>query len=466
MNVTRRQLLKGISLGTGGMLFSPILQALAAQAAGGTQLPKRFVFVLQPNGIQPWAFYPEGGDLPSFVDDNEKQQGTAGATFGKLYKQPERVTVRSLDPYRLPEDIEPLTPFKDRLLLIQGLNGVHANPGHSAGFAALAGTSKKPTPQAESIDVALGRANPGIFPLVNLGIAPGQRHKVTMYATSAYGPGLPAPTQCRPELAYELLFGSVAEGSAKKEFRKREQLLDFVQEDVRQLNGRLAAPEREKLGYYLNALESMHQRQAQIKAMEASLKKGAPTIAKTELSTEVIASQFEIGAAALICGLTNVLTIVSGCCSLDGIYTGLTTTGVHAVGHCQGDDKRNGIQLNRYIRNFHFQHVAKLMKKLQDIPEGDGTMLDNTLFVCTSDNADYQHTSGRNWPFLLAGNIGKRLKTGRLIEYPAYGAKGNRTINALYATLLEVAGKPRDHFNLEGTVKEVDVPGPLSDLLS
>jgi hypothetical protein len=90
-------------------------------------------------------------------------------------------------------------------------------------------------------------------------------------------------------------------------------------------------------------------------------------------------------------------------------------------------------------------------------------MMDNTMIVYTSDFADAHHSNGRNWPFVLIGGLG-RLRTGRYVEFPAYGQRGNRSINALYCTLLHAAGNEVAHFNLEGGMRDLDRHGPLTDL--
>jgi hypothetical protein len=63
------------------------------------------------------------------------------------------------------------------------------------------------------------------------------------------------------------------------------------------------------------------------------------------------------------------------------------------------------------------------------------------------------------------GDLGGRLKRGRYIDFPLRGRAGNRSINALYCTLLHAAGAPCDHFNLDGPRKTIDTPGPLDELL-
>ena len=116
------------------------------------------------------------------------------------------------------------------------------------------------------------------------------------------------------------------------------------------------------------------------------------------------------------------------------------------------------------LRRYLAEQVAGLLRKLQTAREGDGTMLDNTVVVFTSDSANRQHTAGENWPFVLIGNLGGRLKTNQWVGYPlrerggdagpwgSYGSAppSNPTINALYCTLLHAMGRPRDTFNRAG----------------
>ena len=90
-------------------------------------------------------------------------------------------------------------------------------------------------------------------------------------------------------------------------------------------------------------------------------------------------------------------------------------------------------------------------------------MMDHTLIVYTSNNADKQHTNGANWPVMLLGNFDGAFKTGCFTQLD-----GKRPINALYATLLRVAGQNCDRFNMsEKLAKKFDTSaGPLTDVLA
>ena len=106
--------------------------------------------------------------------------------------------------------------------------------------------------------------------------------------------------------------------------------------------------------------------------------------------------------------------------------------------------------------------LSKLVRALEETPEGNGTMMDNTLIVYTSNNADKQHTNGANWPFMTLGNFGGTMQEGHYVKI-----ENNRPINSFYATLLEAAGKPVEHFNLGGAYEKYDTgKGPLKELLA
>jgi len=107
--------------------------------------------------------------------------------------------------------------------------------------------------------------------------------------------------------------------------------------------------------------------------------------------------------------------------------------------------------------------LVKLVRELESVPEGEGNMMDNTLIVYTSNNADKQHTRGSEWPFMLIGNTGGVLKTGQYTKLD-----GSRPINALYTTLLHAIGSPRDRYNMDKNFAEKydRALGPIEHILS
>ena len=453
----RRSFLKGVSLGTGGLLLAPLLQKVAAAAEGKVTPPKRLIFFVFDNGFKDDGAVPVGTDL---VSDKTRQFSLKG--------------------HKLPLDIEPFAPFQDRMTLLHGLRS-HTAVDHGGFFAALSGSAgQKQTPQAESIDAAIAKIAPGVFPLLHLGIGGG----TTAYCCSAWGKNRPIAALCRPELAYESLFGNV--GATRNDFAARKNLLDFVTDDVRRLKSEIAGPERELVDSHLDAMESLSKRDGLLagKFDTGALKKHAPKLQPAGTRnetvpagsmTETVAAQCDIAAAALLAGLTNVVTITAGLCSIPANYSGISDVHPHGIGHGLFD------VLSKY-HNYLATQAARMLTKLQETKEGTGTMLDNTLLVFMSDSANQQHSwKGANWPFVLVGNLGGKLKSGQFLSYPVskrhthyvdgkeMGKAGdaNPAINALYCTLLHAFGAPRDTFNRSPNAPDAPaLYGPLAELLA
>jgi hypothetical protein len=474
MNITRREVLKGLSLSAGGLFLSPILQQIQTHAAGSTELPKRFVFVLEGNGL-PWQHITPRGLTP------RSDRDWADARGGIAQEEANRTRLVSvpLGNHALPRALEPVAAYKNRLTIINGLSGRVTGGGHSTDFGALGvynaqgGIGNSGTPQGETIDVALGNRLGGIFPQIGLGMLDSDSQSV-VYNCSASGRGRARPTICRPDVAYRRLFGSVANGAGRQEFMARTNVLDFLRDDLNRVRREVPAAEQTKLEAHLEAYESMRHRQSRLNEIENSLREHAPVVSDkytSAVETDRLDAQFDLAAAALLGGLTQVVTVASG---VGNPFFGVTFSGLginfgkHSIGHRGSYDGKDWQELATIIRRFHFELIARLMRKLEAVPEGNGTVLDNTLIVYLSDAAERHHSLCFEWPVVVLGNLGGRLRSGRYIEYPYWGRPGHREIGNLYTTLLHAVGDRRAYFgirdpNLEGDARG---DGPLSELLA
>lgn len=457
----RRHVLKGMGLSAGATLLAPILARLEAQAAGKVEHPKRFVFVVESNGVRPEQL------APSEIKRNPREQRTLNG--------PADLLDVSLADKSLPMSLEPIQKWKEKVTIVQGLSGRICGGGHSNNFGALGcfptpGESKKIS--GETIDGALAKAIPGIFPHLGLGISKRLENSV-IYNISAIGPNKGLPTMVKPDQAYATLFGSVADGSAKQEFAAQNNLLDFLRDDVKRAQANLAGEEREQFGAYLETFETLRQRQSRLNEIEHTLREKGPTPTDkytSAVETDRLDAQFDLGAAALICGLTNVLTLSSaaGIGDFDITFKGLgLNIDKHSIGHGGSYEGKTWADLYNIIRRYHFDLIAGLMQKLEKVKEGNGTMLDNTVIVYLSDGAEGHHSRCWEWPMVVIGNLGGKLKTGRYLDYPGYGQKGHRTTANLFVTLLQLAGAQRDSFGMaDPGLKDFDQHGPLSELLA
>ncbi|MCH2362823.1 MAG: hypothetical protein MK329_17350, partial [Pirellulales bacterium] len=110
---------------------------------------------------------------------------------------------------------------------------------------------------------------------------------------------------------------------------------------------------------------------------------------------------------------------------------------------------------------------AKMAKRFASVPEGDGSMLDNTLIVYMSCSSGDHHCAGHDWPFVLLGGLGGKLRSGRYLEFPKYGDIGPRTTGNLYLSLMQAAGMktPETFGQPDANLKDLNLKGVLEELM-
>lgn len=235
-------------------------------------------------------------------------------------------------------------------------------------------------------------------------------------------------------------------------------------EKLAAIKGRsLPTADQQRYNQYVQGFQDVNGLRDRLGTVSDHLRKFAPEVderyTKPEFETDWHDCLLDLGISALTSGITNTLTIGSGRGEIFGAWKGL---GIEEQGHNLGhmDQPDNPIWIK--IRQYNSRMLVRLMEKLESVPEGSGTMMDNTLIVYTSNNADKQHTSGANWPVMLLGDFDGSFKTGCFTQLD-----GKRPINALYTSLLRAAGQNIDRFNMtEQLAKKFDnATGPLKEVL-
>ena len=480
MTISRRQVLKHSALGTSAMAVNPLLTPLLQHAraeAEGQRPPQRFLFVVKSSGLTPAELVPQ--------ELFEQQVKVGDATnSGPNYRQAlslnaaDELIDRPLAEVTLHESLAALESLKDRVAIIQGLSGKMCRGGHSSWFGAMGcyrtgGEHDWGNIIAPTFDGVMARHLPSIFPHVGLSVGgkvmggPSVHNGVVYPGISAIARNRQLPYQATPLAAYKELF-SVAATSEEDlmENRLKGTLLDFMVGDIKRLEKQIGGVEKEKLDVYLDGFESLRERQRKLKGVEAQVRQHAPVVSdkyESAVETDRIEAHFDIATAALIAGLSNMVVIRPD--TLSVLYTGLgVDKGVHGLGHGEGADP---IGHRRNIRKFHVEQIARVAQKLSETPEGDGNMLDNTLICYFSDAGEKHHASSTQWPYVLVGNLGGRLRTGRYLQFPGYQKPGHHTIANLYNTLAHAVGLEQDAFGqLDMNLDEDLQHGPLAELLN
>jgi hypothetical protein len=458
--MNRRTFLNTLSLGASAPLLSPILSRLHASSNG--KVAPRVVFLVEGNGLPATHIQPIGierAEMPNMRNPQVKQSAE------------EKLVDVALDSegVELPEPLKPLERHIDRLTLVQGLSGRVCGGGHSNDYGALGAYSARAGAKDITIDSAIAKANPAVFQHVALGISRNPQPNV-IYGCSASGPNQKVPIYANPDVAYNLLFGKILGGNPEREVGVQAMLLDYLSKDIQRLEKQLLYEDRQKLQQYTDAFANISKRQSKLKDINPEkIHSKRNKLYGSSIETERLEAHFEMAATALITGLTNTITLASGAGSphFEVTFGGLgINVDKHKIGHGQVDGSK---EMAIKIRQFHTDLLAKFVDKLEAIPEGNGTMMDNTLIVYLSDSAENHHSTCYEWPMVLLGNLGGKLKAGnRFLNVPKYANKGHRTAANLYTTLLHAVGAPMDHFGQKDAELEgvIDQMGPISELLA
>ncbi|BCX49028.1 hypothetical protein HAHE_29360 [Haloferula helveola] len=465
----RRQFLKGMS-GT-ALALVPFFRNLQAQTAGNpAAMPKRFVFVMRANGLRPYGVVPLG--LEHLGTDRDMR---------------DKMVDRPLKDLTLNPSMASLEPFKDQLTIIQGLSSKVCKGPHGGHFGVLGAytSGDHAPPRRATLDYELAQKFPGIFKHLAFHIGTEPTELFRYLSISAMGKNTRTPAYASPMLAYKDIFGTVMKGAdAEVEAAANANLLDFLVDDVKRAKKVLGgSDEREKLDHYLHGFEALRERDVKLTKMGDVLEDGAPKVTDkytSEIETHRLESHFDMAAASLITGLTNVVTIRAD--ELESRFQGfqherMKQISLHDIGHTADiegmndrfdSDWKSGREMRGLLRTFQMELIAGLAAKLKAVPEGNGTMLDNTLIVYMSDAGSAHHTGYQNMPLLVLGNMNGAFRTGRYLHYPAYNTAGHRVLANLHCSLLHAAGFPEDRYGDRdpGLSETIDQNGPLAELMA
>lgn len=447
--LNRRKLIQSMA---SGAAFGPSLAAGRLLASPGTQLPigntmppgnttpKRIIFFMQNQGFDPKTCVPAG----------MKHSG-------------------SLANAKLPEPISALEPFKERMHIINGLHGRHTSPSHSAFFGALGGYrgSDGVPPSAATIDFEMSKALPQtLLPHLCIGMdsIENMTTKPTIATLSASGAGQPIFMHSNPNHLYQMLYGGISKGDIRQQHEARSGVLSQIEKLAAAKGQSLPASQQVRYEQYVQGFKDVNGLRDRLGTVADQLRKFAPAVderyTQPEFETDWHDVLLDLGISALASGITNTLTIGSGRGEIFGAWKGL---GVEKQGHNLGHMEQHDNPIWIKIRQYNSRMLVKIMESLESVPEGSGTMMDHTLIVYTSNNADKQHTNGANWPVVLLGNLDGAFKTGCFTQLD-----GKRPINALYASLLRAAGQNCDRFNMNDRLssKYDSGSGPLKEVLA
>ena len=271
-------------------------------------------------------------------------------------------------------------------------------------------------------------------------------------------PTTPLPTEADPRVVFERLFGDGGNPDRRRaELRKSGSILDWMTADMARLQRELGPGDRTRLSQYLDSVREVERRiqkaeQQSEGTLVVDLDRPATVPAVWEDHVKLM---FDLQVLALQADLTRVITFQLARETSTRSYPHIGVPDPHHPVSHHSDDPEKLAKLAK-INAHHVSLFAYLVERLQATPDGDGSLLDHSMYLLGSGMGNPNVHDHSNLPIVLAGGGAGKLKGGRHIKYAQQTPLAN-----LHLTLLDKVGVRLDSF-VDSTGKVAEMLEPLS----
>ena len=428
-HIPRRAFLRGVGVTVALPLLDSMVPAQTPLRQTSASPVKRFVGIWHPHGAAPgyWSPLQEGSNFDfSFIT-------------------------------------KPLEPFRDRVVLISGLDLPEAmatteEPGgdHARGAVLLSGVRPRRNAVSPSLGVTIDQliankyGRDTILSSIQLGVEDiGNFGNCNWGYSCAYtnsiswsSPTEPLPTEVNPRVAFERLFGDGASPEERLAGRKQNaSILDSVTYEIASFKKDLGAGDRSRLDTYLENIRELERRIKIAMSKTVSEPSGEIPFGLPESKHVHFRLMYDLIALAFEGDITRSATFMlgrdlSGASFPESGFNG----GWHGSSHHgdKPDNIANYAKMNRY----HVENLAYFVDKLKKIPDGDGTVLDHVLIYKGSNMGNSHRHAHEKVPVILVGGVDGTFKGNRHIVFPD---NRQRTSNMLLS-ILHQYGIDRESF--------------------
>ena len=256
-------------------------------------------------------------------------------------------------------------------------------------------------------------------------------------------PTTPLPAEAHPRLVFESMFGEGGSAQERAALRKRRSsLLDAVRSDLSSLRKELGNADRNRVDEFLESVRDVERR---IQLAEKGVKENPnPDVERPigvpDSYAEHARLMFDLQLLAFQGDITRVSTFQLARETSNRTYPEVGVTDPHHPLSHHGNDPEKIERMSR-INRYHVSLFAEFVAKLANTPEGDGSLLDNSLLLYGSGMGNPNLHDHTNLPILVAGGAAAGMAGGRHIRYDKPTPLAN-----LHLTLLEKAGLDLDAF--------------------
>jgi hypothetical protein len=428
-HIARRTFLRGVGVTLALPLLDSMVPAQTPLRKTAASPVRRFVGIWHPHGAAPGYWSP-------------LQEG-AGFDFSFITK--------------------PLEPFRDRVVLISGLDMTDAmatteEPGgdHARGAVLLSGTRPRRNAVSPYLGVTVDQliaqkyGQDTILSSIQLGVEDvGNFGNCNWGYSCAYtnsiswtSPTQPLPTEVNPRVAFERLFGDGASPEERLTGRKQNaSILDSVTYELASFKKDLGAGDRSRLDTYLENIRELERRIKIAMSKTVNEPSGEIPFGLPESKHVHFRLMYDLMALAFEGDITRSATMMlgrdlSGTSFPESGFTG----GWHGTSHHgdKPDNIANYAKMNRY----HVQNLAYFVEKLKKIPDGDGSVLDHVLIYKGSNMGNSHRHAHEKVPVILVGGIDGTFKGNRHIVFP----DNTQRASNMLLSILHKYGIERDSF--------------------
>ena len=366
--------------------------------------------------------------------------------------------------------LQSLAPVADQLTVITNLELKNAYPGtHATSNAAFLSAAK--AKWTESTDYFLGTTvdqiaakqigRQTLLPSLELSMdllqTVGQCDNgyacVYQNNLSWSSPTTPRPSEAHPRTVFERLFGEGGSAADRRAaLQRRASLLDWVRDDISRLQNELGPEDRTRVGQYLDTVREVERRiqKAEAEATDDHLPDLDRPVGVPASYADHAKLMFDLQVLAMQGDVTRVITFQLARETSTRTYTEIGVPDPHHPLTHHGNDPEKIARMAK-INAFHVSLFAYFIEKLKSTPEGDGSLLDHSLYLYGSGMGNPNVHDHVNLPVLVAGGGAGTVKGGRHLKYEEPTPLAN-----LHLTLLERAGVRMDAFaDSKGRVDEL-----------
>jgi hypothetical protein len=438
MALPRRTFLRGMGATLALPLLDAMIPAASALAQTAAASTRRLGFVYIPHGAPAAAWTPPGDSGP----------------------------ITAFSP-----SLKPLEPFRDHTVVLTNLELALAQgtANHSLANSTFLSAARAKETDGTDYELAttadqlaakhIGRNTQlpslelGVDSNFLLGTCDNGYNCVYMNTMAWSSPTTPLPTEANPRVVFERLFGEGGTAAERmKVMRRNRSILDWVSDDMARLQRKLGPGDRTRVDGYLESIREVERR---IQRAEAQSEEGLPIDLERPVGApasweEHVKLMYDMQVLALQADITRVITfqLAREVSTRTHPQIGVPDPW-HPLSHHQEDPEK--LAKLAAINTYHISLFAYFLEKMKATPDGDGSLLDHTMYLYGSGMANSDLHDHRNVPMVVVG--GRSESGGRHVKYAELTPMAN-----LLLTLLDKVGAHQERFG--------DSSGRVEGLLS